>query len=431
MDRRPHAQSLAPPAPISNNPPEPPQRLRRRLQKKLLSIRRPAPIDPVASNKLNTGVAVAAQQAGTIGQPSLRLSPDLSDAKWHAYLGDSNAVQDPTSKSQSKPQSKSQSKSKPLPARPRTPEKPRKVSFDTTPPAPAIIPEFSHLAVSNLTPRPSLDSSLSSPTSSISTRSSMRRHAKTPIYAIGQLENASYGRSAKTAEKVTSVDLIANQYRDLLETQDASSIYTDAHSDPFPSRQSLHSQISSSTTRSRHSAGETPAEQLRRDIFSPAPAPLRRASAAYSRSPRSDDGTLVAFDEEAIYFKPLSFSPEPPSTPPPPPRNRARLNRNSSSQGGSNQNLSLQIAMDLLTRELSTSMLDNSHKTGTDVSSLQVWVMIEAYERLRDQVLEARRQTDDAQNLETVFDTWLKALYNLHDQMTSDAASRGSNYGEA
>ncbi|KXH43189.1 hypothetical protein CSAL01_12595 [Colletotrichum salicis] len=423
MDRRPHAQSLAPPAPISSNAPEPPQRLRRRLQKKFLSIRRPAPIDPVASNKLNTGVALAAQQAGTIGQPSLRLSPDLSDAKWHAYLGDSNAVQE--SKSKSKPQS----------TRPRTPEKPRKVSFDT--PAPAIIPEFSHLAVSNLTPRPSLDSSLSSPTSSISTRSSMRRHAKTPIYAIGQLENASYGRSAKTAEKVTSVDLIANQYRDLLETQDASSICTDAHSDPFPLRQSLHSQISSSssssssstttTTRSRHSAGETPAE-LRRDIFSPAPAPLRRASAAYPRSPRSDDGTLVAFDEEAIYFKPMSFSPEPPSTPQPPPRNRARLNRNSHSQGASSQNLSLQIAMDLLTRELSTSMLDNSHKTGTDVSSLQVWVMIEAYERLRDQVLEARRQTDESQNLETVFDTWLKALYTLHDQMTSDAASRGSNY---
>ncbi|KAK1672934.1 hypothetical protein BDP55DRAFT_235379 [Colletotrichum godetiae] len=414
MDRRPHAQSLVPPAPISSSAPEPPQRLRRRLQKKFLSIRRPAPIDPVASNKLNTGVALAAQQAGTIGQPSLRLSPDLSDAKWHAYLGDSNAVQE------SKP------KSKPQTTRPRTPEKPRKVSFDT--PAPAIIPEFSHLAVSNLTPRPSLDSSLSSPTSSISTRSSMRRQAKTPIYAIGQLENASYGRSAKTAEKVTSVDLIANQYRDLLETQDASSICTDAHSDPFPSRQSLHSQISSSsTTRSRHSAGETPAE-LRRDIFSPAPAPLRRASAAYPRSPRSDDGTLVAFDEEAIYFKPMSFSPEPPSTPPPPPRNRARLNRNSHSQGGSSQNLSLQIAMDLLTRELSTSMLDNSHKTGTDVSSLQVWVMIEAYERLRDQVLEARRQTDESQNLETVFDTWLKALYTLHDQMTSDAASRGSNY---
>lgn len=76
-------------------------------------------------------------------------------------------------------------------------------------------------------------------------------------------------------------------------------------------------------------------------------------------------------------------------------------------------------------------MLDNSHKTGTDVSSLQVWVMIEAYERLRDQVLEAKRQTDEAQNLETVFDTWLKALYTLHDQMTSDAASHESNYDEA
>ncbi|OHF00298.1 hypothetical protein CORC01_04487 [Colletotrichum orchidophilum] len=409
MDRRPQASSLAPPATIVSSPPEPPQRLRRRLQKKFLSIRRPAPIDPSVSNKLNTGVVVAAQQAGTVGQPSLRLSPDLSDAKWHAYLGDSNAVKHSGSKSNSQ-------------TGPRTPEKPRKVSFDT--PAPAIIPEFSHLAVSNLTPRPSLDSSLSSPTSSISTRSSMRRHAKTPIYAIGQLENASYGRSAKIAEKVSSVDLIANQYRDLLETQDTDSIRTDTRPDPFPSRQSLLTQ--SSSIRSRHSAGETPAE-LRRDIFSPAPAPLCRVSAY---SPRSDDGTLVAFDEEAIYFKPMSFSPEPPSTPPPPPRNCARLNRNSHAQESS-QNLSLQIAMDLLTRELSTSMLDRSQKPETDVSSLQIWVMIEAYERLRDQVLEARKQTEEAQNLETVFDIWLKALYTLHDQMTSDAASRGSNYDGA
>ncbi|KZL85012.1 mating-type switching protein swi10 [Colletotrichum incanum] len=409
MDRS-RGPSLVSPAASSNKPTEPPHRLRRKLQKtfpkqRFLSIRRPAPIDPSASNKLNTGVAVAAQQAGTVGHPSLRLSPDLSDAKWHQYLGESNAVQD-------------------TPTTPRTPNKPRKVSFDTS--GSTLVPEFSHLAVSNATPRPSLDSSLSSPTSSISTRSSMRRRAKTPVYAIGQLESPACGRDSTTTDKVSSVDLIADQYRALLETQDTSSICTDARSDPLPSRQSSHRRAS--LARSHYSAGETPAE-LQPDVYNPAP--LRNVSA---QSPKSDDGTLVAFDEEAIYFKPMSFSPELPSTPsppPPPPRNRARLQRNSSSQAPANHNLSLQIAADLLTRELSTTMLNRSQQMGTDMSSLQIWVMIEAYERLRDQVMEMGQQNEDVKNMEAMFDTWLRALYNMHDRMTSDAASRGSHYDAA
>ncbi|EFQ33500.1 uncharacterized protein GLRG_08779 [Colletotrichum graminicola M1.001] len=262
----------------------------------------------------------------------------------------------------------------------------------------------------------------------------MRRRAKTPIYAIGQLESPKFGRDSTVADKVSSVDLIADQYTALLETQDNSSVNTDARPDPLPSRQSSHRR--SSLSQSHYSVRETPA-RLRPDVYRPAPI---RNVPAYS--PKSDDGTLVAFDEEAIYFKPMSFSPELPSTqspssssppPPPPPRNRARLQRNSSSQASSsNHNLSLQIATDLLTRELSATMLDMSKQTETDLSSLQVWVMIEAYERLRDRVMETtEQQSEDAKNMEAMFDTWLRALYNMHDKMTSDAASRGSHYDEA
>ncbi|KAK1967944.1 hypothetical protein LY78DRAFT_655768 [Colletotrichum sublineola] len=411
-----NGHSLVSPAARPDKPPESSHRLRRKLQKtfpkqRFLSIRHPAPIDPSVSNKPNTGVAVTAQQAGTVGQPLLRLSPDLSDAKWHQYLGESNAVQDTTST-------------------PRTPDKPRKVSFDTS--GLLLVPEFSHLAVTSAARRPSLDSSLSSPTSSISTRSSMRRRAKTPIYAIGQLESPKFGRDSTVADKVSSVDLIADQYTALLETQDGSSVHTDARSDPLPSRQSSHRR--SSLAQSHYSASETPAE-LRPDVYRPAP--MRNAPAP---PPKPDDGTLVAFDEEAIYFKPMSFSPEFPPTPslvssppppPPPPRNQARLQRSSLSQASSNHNLSLQIATDLLSRELSATMLDLSKQKGTDMSSLQVWVMIEAYERLRDRVMETEHQSGDAKNMEAMFDTWLRALYSMHDKMTSDAASRGSHYDEA
>ncbi|KAK2031424.1 hypothetical protein LX32DRAFT_726557 [Colletotrichum zoysiae] len=413
------APSPVSPAASPNKPSETSHRLRRRLQKtfpkqRFLSIRRPAPIDPSVPNKPNTGVAVAAQQAGTVGQSLLLPSPDLSDAKWQQYLGESNAVQDRTST-------------------PRTPDKPAKVSFDTS--GSTLVPEFSYLAVTSAARRPSLDSSLSSPTSSISTRSSMRRRAKTPIYAIGQLESPKSGRDSTVADKVSSVDLIADQYTALFETQDNGSVHTDVRSDPLLSRQCSHRRFS--LTRSHYSARETPAE-LRPDVYRPAPI---RNVPAYS--PKSDDGNMVAFDEEAIYFKPASFSPELPSTqspssssspppPPPPPRNRARLQRNSSSQASSsNHNLSLQIATDLLTRELSATMLDLSKQPGTDMSSLQVWVMIEAYERLRDRVMETRQQSEDAKDMVAMFDTWLRALYSVHDKMTSDGSSRGSHYDEA
>lgn len=65
---------------------------------------------------------------------------------------------------------------------------------------------------------------------------------------------------------------------------------------------------------------------------------------------------------------------------------------------------------------------------GTDISSLQIWVMIEAYERLRDQVLEMGLQNEQVQSLEPMFDTWLSALNSIHDRMTSDAQSYGSHY---
>ncbi|KAF9876020.1 hypothetical protein CkaCkLH20_06466 [Colletotrichum karsti] len=364
-------------------------RLRKRLQKKFPSLRRPAPIDSSASNKLSSAVGLVAQQAGTVGQPSLRLSPDLSDAKWHEYLSTSGTEQDSA-------------------------EQPR-VSFDVpvSQAVPELIPEFSHLAVNTSKPRPSLDSYLSSPTSSISTRSSMRRRAKTPVYTIGQLEGTPCVKEPVTVDR-SSVDLIAKQYQALIESQDGSSICTDTRPDSLPSRPSSYTR--SSLARSQYSAGELRAD-LQPDVYEPPPRSRRRASA---HSPTSDDGTLVSFDEEAIYFKPLSFSPEPPS---PPPRSRARVQRNTESHA-SDHNLSLQICTDLLTKELSTAMLDRQLGSGEDISSLQIWVMIEAYERLRDQV----REKEGLQNMEPVFDNWLAALYSLHDKLTNDANSHQSHY---
>ncbi|TDZ32377.1 hypothetical protein CTRI78_v011771 [Colletotrichum trifolii] len=226
----------------------------------------------------------------------------------------------------------------------------------------------------------------------------MRRLAKTPVYAIGQLDDPSFANDQSAARHTSTAEVIAQQYKALIETPD-DTIYTDAQSD-----------IPSSRHLPRHRSSLAPS------------GPSEPTAKASAHSPASDDGTLVAFDEDAIYFKPLSFPPEPPT---PPPRNQARLRR---SRPRVDANLSLQICTDLLTRELSTAMVERSPGNDEDISSLQIWVMIEAYERLRDRIREMVLENDDMRKLEPTLDTWLAALYRLHEKISSDSNSTGSHY---
>lgn len=277
---------------------------------------------------------------------------------------------------------------------------------------PRIIPELSHLALHNASPRPSLDSSaVSSPTSSTSTVSTMRRRAKTPVHTIGQLEGQKLGKQLDSLHKDPSDNSIAAQYQALLDPHDSESIITNPHSEPPASRAA--SIDATASLRPQRSAGdmasaETPAM----------PIPQQRHIA---HSPAASDGTLVGFDEEAIYFKPLSFSPEPPS----PLRVLNKIQEaphirpeTVAGQG----NLGLQICTELLTRELAMAMLDKNGAS-SDTSALQILVMIEAYEKLRDQVLEMKAQRGELGGIESMFDTWLGALYSLHDTLSGESGS--------
>ncbi|KAK1759560.1 hypothetical protein QBC47DRAFT_110843 [Echria macrotheca] len=268
-----------------------------------------------------------------------------------------------------------------------------------------IIPDFAHLAVRDRdahprpiqqTPRPSTDSQTRPQT--------MRRRAKTPIFSIGQLD--AIPRPSAHA-KVDSVDLIADQYRALLESRN--SVYSDSHSEPPPSRQGDGS--SGFPLRREQSSDELNSE-------TPIHAPNRPVAPPLGASPTSDDGTLVSFEEETVYFKPVSFSPEPlsphpqfverpfPSPSPPAP-----------------DNLSLQICLDLLTRDLSSALASRPSRSTPETSALQVWVMIEAYERLRDQLAGGRVGREEQGPLETMFDMWLGALYAVHDSLTGNSES--------
>ncbi|KAK4453933.1 hypothetical protein QBC34DRAFT_173935 [Podospora aff. communis PSN243] len=282
-----------------------------------------------------------------------------------------------------------------------------------------IIPEFYHLAVSDVQHRRQQQQQQRQQQKPRATPASqkpavtMRRRAKTPIFSIGQLDTIP--RPANALAKTSSVELIAEQYRALLESR--ASAYSDSHSEPPPSR---HGQDAADTIRRQQSSDElnvaTPIHAPSHTLHQQPPHPQ------LGSSPISDDGTLVSFEEERVYFKPVSFSPEPLSPP---------LHSNFDDYGPfpspsppAADNLSLQICLDLLTRDLSSALANRPGRNSSETSALQVWVMIEAYERLRDQLADR-----GAEGLESMLDMWLRALYAVHDSLTGRSESESEYDG--
>lgn len=342
-------------------------------------------------------------------------APDLSDAKWSHYLRPQTII-DTDETPESEPSPEPQALLQP-------PQSPQQRKSQDLQPQPQRIPEFSHLAIQDSHIRPSLDnSSLPSPTSTSSTSSTMRRQAKTPVFRIGQLEEPLAPRRSEDArEKTSSVELIADQYRALLESRDgpdASPLFSDSQS----SIQQMPNPLNHPTR------PPIPSRSLSRSLSRVSS--LRTSKQAPSMTM---DGNLTAYAPDAIYFKPVSFSappspdPTPDSSPHPQQPSFARppISRNAT-QG----NLSLQISVDLLTRELASAIAGNPHRTEKDTAGLQIWVMIEAYERLRDQVSRLAPLHDQAGDVKDMFDVWLGSLYSIHSSLTGHTLPSPSEYAE-
>ncbi|CAP66681.1 uncharacterized protein PODANS_4_8140 [Podospora anserina S mat+] len=340
-------------------------------------------------------------------------SPDLSDPKWSEFFKNGGCFypqdesvkpaqtsQTSVSLESSKP-SQSPEASKPSLSEPSKALQPAE-SRDTLHEG-QIVPELSHLVISDsdAQKRMSMCSNSEAPASP---RTAMRRRAKTPIFSIGQLEGIP--RPSNALARASTVELIAEQYRALLESDNTAreASHSESHSEPPPSRQERRLSI-----RRRQSS-----DHLRDE--SRAPRPVDAASG----SPISDDGTLVSFEEETVYFKPVSFSPEPSPRPPP----------GSIANAPAPDNLSLQICLDLLTRDLASALASRPSRTNSETSALQVWVMIEAYERLRDQFGSAGLGCEEYGALEGMLNFWLRALYSIHDNLTGGDRYSESDYGE-
>lgn len=303
-----------------------------------------------------------------------------------------------------------------------------------------VVPELAHLAIDMPEKGPRRSSETQRATGSPrSASSSLRRYAKTPVLRVGQLEaNEAATQGAESIAEQYRALLTSRSSHDDLHHGDGGGAGDGAGGNDADTRQTSIEAIRGATRRRSplplapwpsSMPGADP--QLDPDP-SPGPGPEPRGSP-------TSDGTLVAFEEDTIFFKPVSFWPEPLS----PIREgggrggdvdrtrqavgRGRPERPAPQPGV----LSLQIATNLLSRELSCAVSNEALRAPTDVRQLQVWVMIEAYEALRDQVLQMALAAEEREALEGAFGVWLRALYRIHDGFARETSGPSDSDVEA
>ena len=343
---------------------------------------------------------------GFIEHPSLSLPHDIGDSTWIQGLENSGYLNSGDILSSSL-------KTRVPPPPPIT--RPRGESAPAPPiHSSSLLPAHQH--------RPSLDSlsSTASPTSSNSTDSTMRRQAKTPIFRIGHIGKKSSKAGAMTrrqaadaAGKTRSIDLIADSYNAILESRDAleyEALFGDmSPQDDYSSDQRPETMILAT-------------EEPQRIHYPPQSRSLQRPSRP-QRLPTNDNGELIGFEEDAIYFKPVSFSPEPS-----PPSRRQQFDRRSPSPPRmfteSERRVSKEKCEEMLEDEICKTVTESSLGTTPENSALQLGIMIKTYEKLRDQVAKKEGHSSETRVVKSAFDSWLTALTSVHEKMINEAGGR-------
>lgn len=77
-------------------------------------------------------------------------------------------------------------------------------------------------------------------------------------------------------------------------------------------------------------------------------------------------------------------------------------------------------------------------KLSTETSALQVWVMIEGYEKLREELLQdggrlggAVEGKQQREAVKGMLETWLGALYRIYDELSEEAFEGRVNDSES
>lgn len=456
----------------ATKPPRGPRNKLRKAPKSGRAVSLGTPLPP----KLSLGTTES--DRASLPAPGLS-SPDLSDSKWEDFVRQSSCPQFMTKSPRLEHIENIMSPTSALPS-PASPASPPAASAEEQQQQQAeeekreqeIVPEFAHLSITaaaagddslqpptrnprrqsldgatQTLPMRSLSSSSTSTTASSGSAASrkFRWYPKTPVFRVGQFDNeqqqqeqqqvgASHIEAAKTppipavprrsATRLSAAETLAEEYQSLLQSRTGARPRMEydkgvVHVESAPLDMSIARQESIEAIRSAI-ARRLPAQPRRPMVATP---PLSAAAWLLGGdAPESSDGALVGFKEDAIFFKP-AFTPEGALTPIPEDEGYDR------SLTGIDDNLSLQICVDMLENELQSVLArrDSGYEglVGPDKDdvkatwALQIWLMIEAYDRLR--ILLARDTNlspHEAEALEAIFDTWLEALGRVHDRVS-------------
>ncbi|KAM3534364.1 hypothetical protein MY4038_002329 [Beauveria bassiana] len=253
----------------------------------------------------------------------------------------------------------------------------------------------------------------------------VRRRAKTPVHHIGQLEAAQRNRNKLPypngnmdgVNRMSSVSTIAREYREL-------AVYPETNVPDVPKIDPLY--LMNPDIVELPDARDIDCQDGR--LLSASHHNHRRSS-----SSMSEDGTLLGSEPDTTS---LGCCPSltPSSSPP-----ASETSDEGSEEPPALASLRFQIGIELLTKELSTAFAANHHSSSSssssssrrqkDVGGLQIWVMIEAYERLREQ-LDAKPAEEGNKQARDAIDAWIRALYAIHGNIASDGAADESEYEE-
>lgn len=229
-------------------------------------------------------------------------------------------------------------------------------------------------------------------------RSQQRRRAKTPVFAIGQLEGKTLG-----ARPVDKAQTLAAQYQAELPSR---SITPYVEGDlPKLTRKTLRKikcQMSLRDLVKDHS--ERPLSTLSSD----ADTLVGSASPTSQLSPTKEE---FSHDEIALsdtYQSSLSMGDE-----------------TDCSRSALDHNIGLKICVDLLTNELATALfLQHPAESEDRASGLQILLLIEAFEGIQRQARQRRHNSHVTEQIadhyveevESILHHWLEVLYSVYDQ---------------
>jgi len=215
-----------------------------------------------------------------------------------------------------------------------------------------------------------------------------RTRAKTPCLWIGQLDHKYDKNPMDPAEE------LASQYQDILPPRNFT---------PYPELEHF---------RPRKALRKVKGQLSLRDMVT-----CHRLSITSDASNGSDTDTLVGSPTSQISplsgkfsFTKSEKSEEPETVENPTPRPDVQDN-----------DVGFQICLDLLTNELATGLFKQHPSEELEkASGLQILLMIEAYEAVKQQLCQSPHVTDQT---EQMLDNWLAALYTLYDGRTSTHSS--------